>query len=391
MLQLSLPGRLRDICTRRNFTTAAIVPTCFCFVFCSSSLGNIMSFARTQKLMREGDTVLLYLGFDNLVPVKLTRGSVNQNRYGALKHDRLIGAPYGVKVDCPKGWLYPLQPTSELWTLALPHRTQILYTPDISMIVLQLGLKPGSVVVEAGTGSGSLSHALIRSVMPTGRLHTFEFHAERCAAAQKEFQEHGLGDCVTAKHRDVCAQGFELVKEADAVFLDLPSPWDCVGHAKKALKSGGRICSFSPCMEQVQQTCQTLTQHGFTNLVTLECLARPFSVHNVKLPHVDFGDQVAPPSTDQSNIHRQTRAVSDSQGSTAKAAKIEEGGDRGECMKDVGKTNSGSQASSEPAGAPSSRAVPTGCRKGEGREFRTGAPPEDMQGHTGFLTFASVY
>ena len=89
-----------------------------------------------------------------------------------------------------------------------------------------------------GTGSGSLSHALIRSVMPTGRLHTFEFHAERCAAAAKEFEEHGLADYVTAKHRDVCAAGFELSHEADAVFLDLPAPWECIGHAKQALKTG---------------------------------------------------------------------------------------------------------------------------------------------------------
>ena len=109
-----------------------------------------MSFPINKKLMEEGDTVLLYLGYDNFVQMQLTRGGVHQTRFGAIKHEQLLGTPYGVKVDCPKGWVYPLQPTSELWTLTLPHRTQILYTPDISMIVLQLYLKPGSVVVEAG-------------------------------------------------------------------------------------------------------------------------------------------------------------------------------------------------------------------------------------------------
>ena len=38
----------------------------------------------------------------------------------------------------------------ELWTLALPHRTQILYMADISLILLELDIKPGSIVVEAG-------------------------------------------------------------------------------------------------------------------------------------------------------------------------------------------------------------------------------------------------
>lgn len=43
-----------------------------------------------------------------------------------------------------------LRPTPELWTLALPHRTQILYHPDISYITMWLAIKPGSVVIEAG-------------------------------------------------------------------------------------------------------------------------------------------------------------------------------------------------------------------------------------------------
>ena len=42
-----------------------------------------------------------------------------------------------------------------------------------------------------GTGSGSLSHALIRTIAPTGHLHTFEFHEQRSQIARDEFKEHG--------------------------------------------------------------------------------------------------------------------------------------------------------------------------------------------------------
>ena len=49
-----------------------------------------------------------------------------------------------------KGWVYLLHPTPELWTVNLRHRTQILYTTDISMVILKLALKPGSIVVESG-------------------------------------------------------------------------------------------------------------------------------------------------------------------------------------------------------------------------------------------------
>ncbi|RXG61073.1 hypothetical protein Avbf_18213, partial [Armadillidium vulgare] len=36
------------------------------------------------------------------------------------------------KFSLTRGYAYVLYPTPELWTLTLPHRTQILYTPDIS-------------------------------------------------------------------------------------------------------------------------------------------------------------------------------------------------------------------------------------------------------------------
>ena len=66
-------------------------------------------------------------------------------------------------------------------------------------------------MLESGTGSGSLSHALARSVAPQGHLHTFDFHEERVARAGQEFREHGLGEgLVTATHRDVCTLGFGL-------------------------------------------------------------------------------------------------------------------------------------------------------------------------------------
>lgn len=65
------------------------------------------------------------------------------------------------------------------------------------MILLQLEIKPGSIVVESGTGSGSLSHSFLRSVRPHGHLHTFDFHEQRCEIARGEFKDHGIGDYVT--------------------------------------------------------------------------------------------------------------------------------------------------------------------------------------------------
>lgn len=111
------------------------------------------------------------------------------------------------------------------------------------MILFQLEIKPGSVVIESGTGSGSLSHSFLRAVKPYGHLHTFDFHEMRCDIAREEFELHGICDNVTVYHRDVCANGFTdvLNGKVDAVFLDLPAPQLAVPHALRALKESGKL------------------------------------------------------------------------------------------------------------------------------------------------------
>uniref|UniRef100_F7F8B1 tRNA (adenine(58)-N(1))-methyltransferase catalytic subunit TRMT61A n=1 Tax=Monodelphis domestica TaxID=13616 RepID=F7F8B1_MONDO len=248
---------------------------------------STMSFVEYEELIKEGDTAIIFLGHGSMFPVQVQRGAQTQTKYGVIRHSaHLIGQPFGSRVTCSKGgWVYVLHPTPELWTLNLPHRTQILYSTDISIITMMLELKPGSIVCESGTGSGSLSHAIIRTVAPTGHLHTVEFHQQRAQKAEEEFREHRVDRWVTVRNQDVCKNGFGVSHVADAVFLDIPSPWEAIGHAKDALKvEGGRLCSFSPCIEQVQRTCHDLTEHGFIEVTTLKILLRKYNVRTSHLP-----------------------------------------------------------------------------------------------------------
>lgn len=117
-----------------------------------------MSFVAYEELIKEGDTAILSLGHGAMVAVRVQRGAQTQTRHGVLRHSvDLIGRPFGSKVTCGRGgWVYVLHPTPELWTLNLPHRTQILYSTDIALLTMMLELRPGSVVCESGEFFGLL-------------------------------------------------------------------------------------------------------------------------------------------------------------------------------------------------------------------------------------------
>jgi len=197
--------------------------------------------------------LLLHGGYKFLTTCYVKKGDVLINKFGTFKHDDMIGTEFGRLVSNTRGTtkLVALRPTPELWSISLKHRTQIVFSMDASVISYRLNLRPGSVVVETGTGSGSLSHHFVRAIQPTGHLHTFEFNEHRATLAREEFDRHGIGSFVTVKHADAYADGFGLNHEANAVFLDLPMPWKAIENAKAALVPNGVICSFSPCVEQV--------------------------------------------------------------------------------------------------------------------------------------------
>lgn len=116
---------------------------------------DVMSFDREKDVVELGDTAMLYLGFDNIhaltvdLKKKNRRGEeedhVVQTNYGALRVGDLVGKQFGSRVQLTRGYGFILHPTPELWTRTLRHRTQILYAADISLIVAQLELRPGSI------------------------------------------------------------------------------------------------------------------------------------------------------------------------------------------------------------------------------------------------------
>ncbi|KHN78931.1 tRNA (adenine(58)-N(1))-methyltransferase catalytic subunit TRMT61A [Toxocara canis] len=248
-------------------------------------LQRASDFLTYGDVIEEGDTVIVYVNFGTAYAVEVRRGCTLNMRYGALKHEFLIGKRYGSRVSATAGYVYALRPSAALWTRTLPRRTQILYTPDCALILLLLDAKPGSVLCESGTGSGSLSHALAMAISPTGHLYTHDIEEPRVKQVEEELKKHGLGEVTTCVHQNVCEDGFFVENACDGVFLDLPAPWTAISHAKRALSRtrGGRIVSFSPCVEQVQRVCDMLRRQGFVQIETVELVSRKLKVADMSL------------------------------------------------------------------------------------------------------------
>jgi tRNA (adenine57-N1/adenine58-N1)-methyltransferase len=199
-------------------------------------------------------------------------------------------------IEAGSGFVHILQPTPESWTSSLDHRTQVVYTPDYSYILQRLRVRPGSTIIEAGAGSGSFTHAAVRAVFngypdensplsargqKPGRVCSYEYHEPRVEVLRREIAEHALDGVVQLTHRDVCNDGFNLADgsspKTDAIFLDLPAPWQALKHLTRAGPNSPlnpdspiHICSFSPCIEQVMATVSALRKAGWTDISMVE-------------------------------------------------------------------------------------------------------------------------
>ena len=306
------------------------------------------SFLTPGSVAEEGALASLYVRRDSSLPVLLSskaanaqdegyaEGMVTNTRFGSFPHSTIIGTPWGSQIrasqvdtgsrgrsdkHCKKrkagemngaegegedgtkdavaassGFLHALPPTPESWTYSLPHRTQVVYTPDYSYVLHRIRARPGTRLIESGSGSGSFTHAAVRAVFRgysnepdtlsqvRGNVFTYEYHESRFNKLKEELRLHGLSPVITANHRDVYKDGFLLADGssplASSVFLDLPAPWEAFPHLTRSPSNGKSsaldpsqpiyLCTFSPCIEQVQKTVSHLRRYGWLDIDVLE-------------------------------------------------------------------------------------------------------------------------
>jgi len=226
----------------------------------------------------EGSDVLIYIDRRRRWVVRVHRGGSTGSDYGVIEHEHVIGKEFGSAIRLKLGRRAFLLPPLLIDYLerGFKRRTQVIYPKDIGLIVVLLGIGPGSRVLEAGIGSGFATAVIANIVRPNGKVYAYEVRPEFAEVAMENLRRVGLDKYVEVKIKDV-----KEVEEQnlDAALLDMPNPWEALDAVHRALKPGAPVVFFLPTVNQVIKMVEALRNHGgFVDVRCFETMMREYQV-----------------------------------------------------------------------------------------------------------------
>ena len=272
-------------------------------------------------LIKANDLIFLVLDSRRRWLVQVKPSESFHTHRGIIEFDELIGKPFGTIVFSKpyenQGYkFFVLKPLPSDYVLHMSRKTQIIYPEDAGLILLYSGIGPGSVIIEAGAGSGALTCILGNYVRPNGHVYSYDVREKSLKRAQKNIERANLQDVVTIRHGDIVSASLDH-SNVDSVVLDMPQPWMAIERVKSYLKLSGTLVSFSPTIEQVKKTTFALRDNDFFEIYTHELIRRTLQVkENATRPevrmightgYVTFGRKIK----NQKNPYRQRKPKKD--------------------------------------------------------------------------------
>ncbi|MGC9359467.1 MAG: tRNA (adenine-N1)-methyltransferase [Anaerolineae bacterium] len=229
----------------------------------------------SPHLARAGDRVLIIAGDHKRYLVRLQPGAQFHTHLGIIAHDDLIGRDLGREVQSHLGHRFVVvRPSIHDLLMRVKRRSQIIYPKEIGMILLKLDLTDGRRVVEAGTGSGALTTAMAWAVQPSGHVYSFDIREDMLAAARGNLQANDLAQYVSLQQADATQP--LPVTNADAMFLDVREPQNCLQSACDVLAPGGFYGALVPTTNQVAALLDGMARHPLTDIEVLEIMLRGY-------------------------------------------------------------------------------------------------------------------
>jgi len=229
-------------------------------------------------IIREGDNVVVYIDPKRRFVIRVERGKILGTDKGFIKHDDLIGKPYGSIVETSVGVKAVLyRPLRQDYIPALKRTTQIIHPKDAAFMIYLSGIGPGSRVGEAGVGSGALTTAIASVIGDSGVLYGFDVSDRAIIATMENLEKAGLRQRVILARRDI-REGVDL-EDLDSFFLDMPDPWNALDKVAIALRNSGTVLVYVPTINQVEKTVLAMKNLGcFGDIHAYELIERELRV-----------------------------------------------------------------------------------------------------------------
>ncbi len=170
----------------------------------------------------------------------------------------------------------------------LRRGVQIITPKDLGLMMAETGIDRDTVVLDIGFGSGAVTAYLSRIA---AKVYAYDVEKHNLDQGLKNLEELDtpkrydvkLGD---AYNPDTIAQENEI----DVFILDVPEPWRALATAKKALKQGGWLVGYTPCITQAMQLVDAL-DGSWALVKTCELIEREWKVGGQAVRPVtrDFG------------------------------------------------------------------------------------------------------
>ena len=245
-----------------------------------------MNWCLNNKVASEGDLIALASARNKYFIFRLEHGGDFQTHRGIIYHDDLIGKPWGSQILSHKGsQFYLIQPGIYEILSTTKRNTQIMYPKDIGFILMKMNIVPGTKIIEAGTGSGGFTQVLALMVGKEGHVYSYERRDEMLNLARKNLSKLNLLEQVTLHNRSV-DEGFEQ-EDVDAVFLDLPNPYDYMQQVRNSLKLGGYFGALLPTTNQISKLLLEMRRNEFEFVDVCEIMLRFYQAESIKLRPVD--------------------------------------------------------------------------------------------------------
>ncbi len=208
--------------------------------------------------------------------VNVSEGPEKVPGLGVVDFSKFSIESLGKKLEIAGKVFIVLEPSVLDLVETIEREAQIITPKDSSSIIFNCDIKSGDSVLEIGTGSAALTIALAHFVAPNGSVISYERRQDFAELARRNVERAGLIDAVRIRVKDA-TEGIDE-KGFDCAVVDIPNPWDVLGHICDSLKPGGHLAIYVPTVNQMERIVRELRKMSFIGVKSVELLQREMEV-----------------------------------------------------------------------------------------------------------------